>query len=72
MAASQGTSEHGGRVLLGLNVTQWVLKALLAQYKHLEQEIITLKSMAQDDCYYTMLVEGIGLTNWGCNRECSL
>jgi hypothetical protein len=53
------------RALLGLNVTQKALKALLAQYKHLEQEIVTLTSMAQDDCYYTMLVERLGLTNWG-------
>ncbi|MCI0420572.1 MAG: hypothetical protein L0312_15330 [Acidobacteria bacterium] len=44
---------------------QRALKALLAQYKHLEQEIVTLTSMAQDDCYYTMLVERLGLTNWG-------
>jgi hypothetical protein len=27
--------------------------------------IVTLTSMAQDDCYYTMLVERLGLTNWG-------
>jgi hypothetical protein len=53
------------RALLGLNVKQRALKALLAQYKHLEQEIVTLTSMAQDDCYYTMLVERLGLTNWG-------
>jgi hypothetical protein len=52
------------RALLGLNVKQRTLKALLAQYKHLEQEIVTLTSMAQDDCYYTMLVERLGLTNW--------
>jgi hypothetical protein len=50
--------------LLGLNMKQRALKALLAQYKHLEQEIVTLTSMAQDDCYYTMLVERLGLTNW--------
>jgi hypothetical protein len=48
-----------------LNVKQRALKARLAQYKHLEQEIVTLTSMAQDDCYYTMLVERLGLTNWG-------
>ena len=39
--------------LLGLNVTQ---RALIAQYEYLEQEIVTLTSMAQDDCYYTMLL----------------
>lgn len=39
--------------------------ALLAQYKHLKQEVVTLTSMAQDDCYYTMLFERLGLTNWG-------
>jgi hypothetical protein len=54
-----------GCALLGLNVKQRALKALLAQYKHFEQEIIPLTSMAQDDCYYTMLVERLRLTNWG-------
>jgi hypothetical protein len=54
---------------LGLNVKQRALKALLAQYKHLEQEIVTLTSMAQDDCYHTMLVERLGLTNWGLQQR---
>jgi hypothetical protein len=30
----------------------------------LEQEILTPTSMAQDDCYCTMLVKRLGLTNW--------
>jgi hypothetical protein len=47
---------------------QRALKALLAQYKHLEQEILTLTSMAQDDCSYTMLIERLRLTNWGLLR----
>jgi hypothetical protein len=64
LSASPRAELAAGCALLGLNLKQRALKALLAQYKHLEQEIVTLTSMAQDDCYYTMLVERLGLTNW--------
>lgn len=51
--------------MLGFRIHHQKLQALLAQYKHLEQEIIMLAGMAEDDCYQQMLVERLGLTNWG-------
>lgn len=53
------------RATLGLRLDQSVLMTLLGQYKHLEQEIITLAGMAEDDCYQKMLVERLGLGGWG-------
>ncbi|HWZ42126.1 MAG TPA: hypothetical protein VNW97_01545 [Candidatus Saccharimonadales bacterium] len=53
------------RVLLGLSIDQQISITLLAHYKHLEQEMITLASLAEDDCYYTMLIERLGLNTWG-------
>jgi len=52
------------RAILGLTVDQQVLIRLLAQYKHLEQEIVTLASMADDDCFHQMLIERLGLMDW--------
>src|SRR5437016_8704324 len=49
---------------LRLSMNQQVLITLLAQYKHLEQEMVTLASMADDDCFHKMLIERLGLTNW--------
>jgi hypothetical protein len=51
--------------MFGLKVDQQVLIELLARYKHLEQEMLALAGMAEDDCYYAMLVERLGLNAWG-------
>jgi hypothetical protein len=53
------------RAILRLNIDHRVLIALLAQYKQLEQEIVNLAGMAEDDCYRQMLIERLGLNNWG-------
>jgi len=53
------------RAMLGLSIDYHVLTILLGQYKQLEQEMITLVGMAGDECYRLMLVERLGLTNWG-------
>ncbi len=53
------------RAMLGLSIDHRVLMALLGQYKQLEQEMIILVGMAGDECYRQMLVERLGLTNWG-------
>jgi hypothetical protein len=41
------------------------LRKLTTEYKQLEQDAVALVSMATDDCYYTMVVERLGLSNWG-------
>jgi hypothetical protein len=53
------------RAALGLRIDQDALMTLLAAYKHLEQEMLTLAGMADDDCYRQMLIERLGLHNWG-------
>ena len=53
------------RAILRLNIDHEIVMALLAQYKQLEQEIVTLAGMAEDDCYRQMLIERLGLNNWG-------
>jgi hypothetical protein len=56
------------RTLSGQKIDLQALKLLLAQYKHLEQEMLAFTSMAQDDCYYAMLVERLGLNAWGVHE----
>ncbi len=52
------------RAVLGLGMDQQVFIDLLAHYKHLEHEMVTLASMAEDDCFHQMLIERLGLTKW--------
>jgi hypothetical protein len=40
------------------------LQGLMPEYKHLELEAVALVRMAKDDCYYAMLVERLGLSDW--------
>jgi len=56
------------RAMSGQEIDQRALGQLLAQYKHLEQEMLALTGMAQDDCYYAMLVERLGLNAWGVHE----
>jgi hypothetical protein len=55
------------RVFAGPRTRQQALAKVLqlvAEYKQLEQDVVALVGMASDDCYYTMLVERLGLSNW--------
>jgi hypothetical protein len=38
---------------------------LTVEYKQLEQDAVALVHMASDHCYYAMLVERLGLSDWG-------
>jgi len=53
------------RTMLRLSVDQELFITLLAQYKKLEEDIVALAGMAEDDCYRQMLVERLGLNDWG-------
>lgn len=53
------------RTMLRLGVDQEIFITLLAQYKKLEEDIVALAGMAEDDCYRQMLVERLGLNDWG-------
>ena len=53
------------RTMLRLSVVQELFITLLAQYKKLEEDIVALAGMAEDDCYRQMLVERLGLNDWG-------
>jgi hypothetical protein len=53
------------RTMLRLSVDQELFITLLAQYKKLEEDIVALAGMAEDDCYRQMLVERLGLHDWG-------
>ena len=53
------------RATFRLAIDHHALISLLAQYKQLEQEIVNLAGMADDDCYREMLIERLGLSNWG-------
>jgi hypothetical protein len=53
------------RTMLRLGIDQELFITLLAQYKKLEEDIVALAGMAEDDCYREMLVERLGLSNWG-------
>jgi hypothetical protein len=53
------------RTILRLSVDQELFITLLAQYKKLEEDIVALAGMADDDCYRQMLVERLGLNDWG-------
>jgi len=53
------------RTMLRLSVDQEIFITLLAQYKKLEEDIVALAGMAEDDCYRQMLVERLGLNDWG-------
>jgi hypothetical protein len=56
------------RAISGQKIDGRALGQWLAQYKHLEQEMLALTGMAQDDCYYAMLVERLGLNSWGVHE----
>jgi hypothetical protein len=53
------------RTMLRLGIDQELFITLLAQYKKLEEDIVALAGMAEDDCYRQMLVERLGLNDWG-------
>jgi hypothetical protein len=40
------------------------LQESIREYKRLEFDTVSLVGMAKDECYYTMLVERLGLSNW--------
>jgi hypothetical protein len=40
------------------------LQESIREYKRLEFDAVSLVGMAKDECYYTMLVERLGLSNW--------
>jgi hypothetical protein len=48
-----------------LSIDQETLISVLGYYKKLEEDIVALAGMAEDDCYRQMLVERLGLNNWG-------
>lgn len=49
---------------LGLRISKDMLLELLKEYKTLEEEMIAFVSM-EDNCYRDMLMERLGLVNWG-------
>jgi hypothetical protein len=53
------------RTILRLSIDQEIFITVLAQYKKLEEDIVALAGMADDDCYHGMLLERLGLNNWG-------
>lgn len=53
------------RSVMRMTISQDTLMTLLGAYKHLEQQMLTLAGMAEDDRYRLMLVERLGLHNWG-------
>jgi hypothetical protein len=53
------------RTALRLSIDQEIFITALAQYKKLEEDIVALAGMAEDDCYREMLMERLGLNNWG-------
>jgi hypothetical protein len=53
------------RTMLRLGIEQELFIILLAQYKKLEEDIVALAGMAEDDCYRQMLIERLGLNDWG-------
>jgi hypothetical protein len=53
------------RTALRLSIDQEIFITVLAQYKKLEEDIVALAGMAEDDCYREMLMERLGLNNWG-------
>jgi hypothetical protein len=40
------------------------LRELMTEYKQLEEDAVALVRIAGDDCYYSMLVERLGLSGW--------
>jgi hypothetical protein len=53
------------RTALRLSIDQEIFITALAQYKKLEEDIVALAGMAEDDCYRQMLLERLGLNDWG-------
>jgi hypothetical protein len=53
------------RMLFRLGIDQEMFISVLGYYKKLEEDIVALAGMAEDDCYREMLVERLGLSNWG-------
>jgi hypothetical protein len=56
------------RAVPGITIREEAVEKLLQltrQYKQLEQDAVALVGMATDECYYAMLIERLGLTNWG-------
>jgi hypothetical protein len=64
----RGQIELTARSLGGMRIRQHAVEKLLrltTEYKQLEQDTVALVRMAADDCYYEMVVERLGLSNWG-------
>ncbi len=53
------------RMTFRLSIDQGLFISILGHYKKLEEDIVALAGMAEDDCYREMLVERLGLNNWG-------
>jgi hypothetical protein len=53
------------RMSLRLSIDQGMFISILGHYKKLEEDIVALAGMAEDECYREMLVERLGLNNWG-------
>jgi hypothetical protein len=53
------------RMIFRLGIDQETFISVLGHYKKLEEDIVALAGMAEDDCYREMLVERLGLSNWG-------
>lgn len=56
------------RAVSGTRIREEAVEKLLQltrEYKQLEQDAVALVGMATDECYYEMLIERLGLSNWG-------
>jgi hypothetical protein len=53
------------RMIFRLGIDQEMFISVLGYYKKLEEDIVALAGMAEDDCYREMLVQRLGLSNWG-------
>ena len=53
------------RAKLGLSIDKDICKALLLDYKQLEEDFLALAEMTDDGSWRQMLVDRLGLTNWG-------
>lgn len=53
------------RAFLGMTANQEALLSSLGQYKRLEEDMIGLAGMSEDTYYRRMLIDRLGLGNWG-------
>jgi hypothetical protein len=64
----KGQIEIAVRAVSGTRIREEAVEKLLQltrEYKQLEQDFVALVGMATDKCYYEMLIERLGLTEWG-------